>query len=367
MTRHGIVVVPEHRWREAAPRWAAAEQLGFDHAWTYDHLVWGGLPDSPSSRSRRPSPWPPRSPRRSASGCSSRRPTSGTPTCWPATPSPSTTRAAAASCSASARAATSTAASSVRTARSRQRVDRFHEFTELLGRLLAEDHVDHDGEFYATRDARTLPEPVRERVPLVVAGNGPRSVSLAARLGDAWATYGGKGDTVQEWFDHVATLVTRFDDECEPGRTHRPRPLPAARRLAPLRAGVGRPLRRDDRPRRRARLHRRRHALAAARRPVCRVTRRRSRPPRPPSSTPETWRRSGEGDDDHRVGRRLGRAACPARPSSRRPPRRSRRPGAATTRARRRRRRAARPSGPPGRVRRTRAGRSCRRGRAGAR
>ena len=47
MTRHGIVVVPEHRWREAAPRWAAAEQLGFDHAWTYDHLVWGGLPDSP--------------------------------------------------------------------------------------------------------------------------------------------------------------------------------------------------------------------------------------------------------------------------------------------------------------------------------
>ena len=47
MTRHGIVVVPEHRWREAAPRWAAAEQLGFDHAWTYDHLVWAGLPDSP--------------------------------------------------------------------------------------------------------------------------------------------------------------------------------------------------------------------------------------------------------------------------------------------------------------------------------
>src|SRR4051795_5847497 len=45
--RHGIVVVPEHRWREAAPRWAAAEQLGFAHAWTYDHLVWGGLPNAP--------------------------------------------------------------------------------------------------------------------------------------------------------------------------------------------------------------------------------------------------------------------------------------------------------------------------------
>ena len=45
--RHGIVVVPELRWREAAPRWSAAEEMGFDHAWTYDHLVWGGLPDSP--------------------------------------------------------------------------------------------------------------------------------------------------------------------------------------------------------------------------------------------------------------------------------------------------------------------------------
>ena len=41
------VVVPELRWREAAPLWSAAEELGFDHAWTYDHLVWGGLPDSP--------------------------------------------------------------------------------------------------------------------------------------------------------------------------------------------------------------------------------------------------------------------------------------------------------------------------------
>jgi alkanesulfonate monooxygenase SsuD/methylene tetrahydromethanopterin reductase-like flavin-dependent oxidoreductase (luciferase family) len=27
--------------------WRRAEELGFDHAWTYDHLVWAGLPDSP--------------------------------------------------------------------------------------------------------------------------------------------------------------------------------------------------------------------------------------------------------------------------------------------------------------------------------
>ncbi len=27
--------------------WRAAEQLGFDHAWTFDHVTWGGLPESP--------------------------------------------------------------------------------------------------------------------------------------------------------------------------------------------------------------------------------------------------------------------------------------------------------------------------------
>ena len=45
--RFGLTILPEIPWAEAAPRWRAAEELGFDHAWTYDHLVWGGLPESP--------------------------------------------------------------------------------------------------------------------------------------------------------------------------------------------------------------------------------------------------------------------------------------------------------------------------------
>ena len=212
--RHGIVVVPELRWREAAPLWSAAEELGFDHAWTYDHLVWGGLPDSPVF--------------------------AFAPTLALASTVTSTIGLGVFVTSPNFRhpyvlardAITLDDASGGRFLLGvgaggdldsrilgedrplRERTERFHEFTELLDRLLRDDHVDHDGTFYATRDARTLPEPVRERVPLVVAGNGPRSVALAARLGDAWATYGGKGDTVDEWFDHVAGLVARFDDVC---------------------------------------------------------------------------------------------------------------------------------------------------------
>ena len=45
--RFGITILTDLPWAEARPRWQAAEEMGFDHAWTYDHLVWGGLPDAP--------------------------------------------------------------------------------------------------------------------------------------------------------------------------------------------------------------------------------------------------------------------------------------------------------------------------------
>ena len=45
--RFGITILPEYRWSEAEPKWRRAEELGFDHAWTYDHLTWHGLQDSP--------------------------------------------------------------------------------------------------------------------------------------------------------------------------------------------------------------------------------------------------------------------------------------------------------------------------------
>ena len=45
--RFGLTILPEHPWSEAAPMWREAEQMGFDHAWTFDHVTWGGLPESP--------------------------------------------------------------------------------------------------------------------------------------------------------------------------------------------------------------------------------------------------------------------------------------------------------------------------------
>src|SRR3954466_9285243 len=45
--RVGIVILPELRWADARSRWTRAEECGFAHAWTYDHLGWRDLVEGP--------------------------------------------------------------------------------------------------------------------------------------------------------------------------------------------------------------------------------------------------------------------------------------------------------------------------------
>ncbi|MBV8386929.1 MAG: LLM class flavin-dependent oxidoreductase, partial [Acidimicrobiia bacterium] len=45
--RLGVCILPELRWSEQQPLWQHAEELGFHHAWTYDHLAWRSLADGP--------------------------------------------------------------------------------------------------------------------------------------------------------------------------------------------------------------------------------------------------------------------------------------------------------------------------------
>ncbi|MEO5982746.1 MAG: LLM class flavin-dependent oxidoreductase [Pedococcus sp.] len=211
--RVGITILPEHTWSDAAPLWRRAEEYGFDHAWTYDHLVWGGLQDSP---------W------------------------FGALP----TLTAAATVTSTIRLGTFVSSPNYRHPYAflrdllavddisggrlicglgtggdldaqilgeqrplKERVDRFHEFVEVLDRLFREDHVDHGGEHFTTVAARTLPGAVqRPRLPFLVAANGPRSLRLAARLGQGWFTYGRGGETLQGWWSGVAALCALLDE-----------------------------------------------------------------------------------------------------------------------------------------------------------
>lgn len=210
--RHGVTILPEHPWHEAAPRWRAAEELGFDHAWTYDHLVWSGLPDTP---------WFAAVPTLAAAAGITSRIRLGTFVSSPNYRHPYTFARDVLTLDdvSGGRFLCGLGSGGDLDARIlgedrtlKDRVDRFHEFVPLLDRLLREDRVDHVGAWYTALGARTLPAPVRHRVPLLIAANGPRSIRLAATLGDGWVTYGGRGDTVDAWFGHVGQLVERFGE-----------------------------------------------------------------------------------------------------------------------------------------------------------
>jgi alkanesulfonate monooxygenase SsuD/methylene tetrahydromethanopterin reductase-like flavin-dependent oxidoreductase (luciferase family) len=98
----------------------------------------------------------------------------------------------------------------------RRRMDRFAEWLEFLDVLLREPVVTRRGEFYSAIDAHQLPGCVQTpRLPFTVAGTGPRSLALAARLGQGWVTYGPYGPDVEpeEWFSALAGQSRRLDEE----------------------------------------------------------------------------------------------------------------------------------------------------------
>ena len=73
----------------------------------------------------------------------------------------------------------------------RERADRFAEFVPLLDRLLTEDEVSYQGDFYSAHQARNIPGCVqRPRLPFAIAATGPRGLRLAAQHGQAWVTTG---------------------------------------------------------------------------------------------------------------------------------------------------------------------------------
>jgi len=212
--RFGLTILPETRWTEAAPRWRAAEELGFDHAWTYDHLVWAGLPDSP---------WFGTTPTLTAAAMVTSTIRLGTFVTSPNYRHPVTLMRdlLALDDISGGRFTLGLGTGGDLDARLlggpdltvRQRVDRFHEFAQLLDALLTRDHVDADGTWFRAVDARTLPGPVQQpRIPFVMAANGPHSLRLAARLGQGWVTYGSRRDTEAEWWATLRDLTIRLDD-----------------------------------------------------------------------------------------------------------------------------------------------------------
>ncbi|GAA4115038.1 LLM class flavin-dependent oxidoreductase [Nocardioides fonticola] len=208
--RFGITLLTDLPWREAAPRWRAAEELGFDHAWTYDHLVWSGLAGAP---------WRGATPVLAAAAGVTSTIGLGTLVAAPNFRHPYQLfrDAQALDDVADGRfvlgvgAGGDTDSGVLGTTLSRrERSDRFEEFLRALVALRGGDHVDLDGVHFKAVDARTAPG--LDRTPLLVAANGPRAIRLAVELGDAWVTTGPWGVPTQEWLRAVGDAAAQLDD-----------------------------------------------------------------------------------------------------------------------------------------------------------
>lgn len=203
--RFGICLLSDLPWRTAKPLWQRAEQMGFDHGWVYDHLVWGGLPDAR---------WFSAMPTLTAIAGVTSRMKLGTFVASANFRHPAVFAREVATVVdiSDGRLLVGLGVGGSPDDRilgqepltAGRRVDRFQEFASLLRRTLSEDHVTVDGEWYATRDMRLVGGSLLPRVPLILAGNGPRSVRYAARHGDGWVTTGGAGDTLDEWLRRVS-------------------------------------------------------------------------------------------------------------------------------------------------------------------
>jgi alkanesulfonate monooxygenase SsuD/methylene tetrahydromethanopterin reductase-like flavin-dependent oxidoreductase (luciferase family) len=226
--RVGVLLLPEHPWPRAAELWRELDDLGYDHAWTYDHLSWRTLRDGP---------WFGAVPTLAAAAAVTRRIALGTLVATPNLRHPATFAkdvmtldhisggrfVAGVGAGAPGADATVLGGEPLTAAR---RADRFEEFVRLLDELLTAPSASHRGEYFTVEDARMLPGCVqRPRVPLAVAAGGPRGLRLAARHGDIWVTMGdpaapGAADP-DAAFAAVARQLDRLGTELD--RLSRPR------------------------------------------------------------------------------------------------------------------------------------------------
>jgi alkanesulfonate monooxygenase SsuD/methylene tetrahydromethanopterin reductase-like flavin-dependent oxidoreductase (luciferase family) len=212
--RVGVVILPQGRWQKDEARWRRAEEYGFDHAWTYDHLSWKALVDEP---------WFATVPTLAAAALVTERIRLGTLVASPnfRHPVPFAKELMSLDDLSEGRFILGVGAGGTgfdatvlgdAVLSPGERVARFEEFVAMLDQLLTRPATTVHGELYTGVDARMIPGCTQQpRLPFVIAAIGPRSMRLAARLGQGWVTTGGAANDREKWWRTVADLSRRFD------------------------------------------------------------------------------------------------------------------------------------------------------------
>jgi alkanesulfonate monooxygenase SsuD/methylene tetrahydromethanopterin reductase-like flavin-dependent oxidoreductase (luciferase family) len=211
--RVGVVILPQGRWREDEARWRRADEYGFDHAWTYDHLSWKALVDEP---------WFATVPTLAAAALVTERIRLGTLVASPnfRHPVPFAKELMSLDDLSEGRFILGVGAGGTgfdatvlgdAVLSPGERAVRFEEFVAMLDQLLTRPATTVHGELYTGVDARMIPGCTQQpRLPFVIAAISARSMRLAARLGQGWVTTGGAANDRDQWWRRVADLAHRF-------------------------------------------------------------------------------------------------------------------------------------------------------------
>jgi alkanesulfonate monooxygenase SsuD/methylene tetrahydromethanopterin reductase-like flavin-dependent oxidoreductase (luciferase family) len=209
------VILPVYPWKTAGREiWQRAEDLGLHAAYTYDHLTW---------QSFRGGPWFGTVPTLAAAAAATDRIRLGTMVASPnfRHPVPFAKELMTLDELSGGRFTLgigsggegfdATVLGAPRWS-TRERADRFGEFTRLLDKLLTQDETTSDGAYYAAHEAQMLPGSTqRPRMPFHVAASGPRGMRLAVELGAGWITTGAMQDGPRV----VAEQIGRLRAVCE--------------------------------------------------------------------------------------------------------------------------------------------------------
>ncbi|HEY5224557.1 MAG TPA: LLM class flavin-dependent oxidoreductase [Microbacteriaceae bacterium] len=218
--RHGIVILPQAPWSEARRTWQSAEGLGFDHAWTYDHLSWQSLANQR---------WGATIPTLTAAASVTSTIRLGTFVTSPnfRHPVPFAKDLATVDDVSDGRFLLGIGSGGTgfdayvlgyEELTPRQRHERFVEFVRGLDALLRFEQpgsggVSFDGEWFTAHKARMVGEPAqRPRMPFIIAADGPKGLQLVTELGDGWVTLGRQTDSPDAWWRSVGELSARLDE-----------------------------------------------------------------------------------------------------------------------------------------------------------
>lgn len=219
--RYGVVILPEHRWRRTQEVWRQAEELGFDHAWTYDHAVWRWLSDDP---------WYSSVGTLTAAALATSRLRIGTMVANPALRHPVIWAKDAMTIDelSDGRMTFGVGAggydADLLEGRLRNggallpsnRTERLREFVELTDALLCQRPTSYEGSHYQCHGVVLQPPSAQQpRVPIAIAAAGPRGMRLAAEYADSWVTSGAPNSfELRGWKHSVPAVRAQVDALC---------------------------------------------------------------------------------------------------------------------------------------------------------